>query len=256
MLRRLAFILALIVLGPLGAADSDLRRELLDALLARQDWGSREANSRLIVHGPILPEEIEHLTAKANSGTRTIARNATRLLGIARASDANDALRQLAANSDDEGVVVLALAPILDEPGGAALAVQRKDAIQRALREGGPIAATALHAAFHAGVPDMAVEIRKQLTDTSSKARDAATAVLAETGPGELEAEVYAIVTDPERRRNYTIGDLYMSLMRSDNPATAKVLLQSLRGAAARWRVRLERDQRPAPQLAFRATDD
>lgn len=139
MCGRLAFILALIVLvpaGPLRASDSDLRRELLDGLLAQQDWDSREANSRLLVHGPILPEEIEHLTAKASSGTRTIARNATRLLGIARVSDANDALRQLAANSDDEGVVVLALAPI-DETGGASLAVQRKDAIQRALREAG-----------------------------------------------------------------------------------------------------------------------
>jgi biopolymer transport protein ExbD len=65
---RLAFILALIVLvpaTPLCAPDSDLWRELLDALLAQQDWGSREANSRLLVHGPVLQEEIEHLTAKA-----------------------------------------------------------------------------------------------------------------------------------------------------------------------------------------------
>jgi hypothetical protein len=39
-------------------------------------------------------------------------------------------------------------------------------------------------------------------------------------------------MTDPQRRRNYSRGDLYMSLMRSDNPETAKVLLQSLKGAA------------------------
>ena len=58
----------------------------------------------------------------------------------------------------------------------------------------------------------------------------AATHVLAKEGAGALEADVVAILLDPERRRNFKniIGNLYQALTYSDNPSTASVLRQSL----------------------------
>ena len=230
--RTFAFVFALIACAqgsPSRAAESDLRRQVLDALLAMENMGGRQGKSLIIAHGPILPEEIAYLVSKATSGSKTVRQNATTLLGIAR--DADDALRQVAAKSDDEGVVMLALEPILHKPGAGALAAERKDAIQRALKEGGRIAAIALHAGYHAGLPDMTDEIRKRLADPSREVRKAATEVLAEGGAGALEADVSAIVLDPKRRREYILSDLYKSLMHSDNPSIATVLLQSLNGA-------------------------
>jgi hypothetical protein len=232
--RKSALIFVLIVCMQGGfprAAEANVRRELLDALLAQRDWDLSYSNTALFSRGPVWPEEIEYLTVKADSETETIRRNAARLLALIHTPEAQAVLRRLAAKSGDEGVVVLALAPILDGSGGAALAVQRREAISRAVQQGGAIGLIALHAAFHAGISDITDEIRKKLADQSRDARDAATAILAEAGAGVLEAEVSAIVTDPERRRNYALGDLYVSLMHSDDPSTSMVLQQSLEGA-------------------------
>jgi len=214
--------------------DADLRRQLLDALLALPDLDGQRSNQLLRMHGSIRAEEIGYLTSKASSDSKSVRRNATRLLTIARPpEEGNIALRHLVATSDDPGVVVLALASLLDSQDEAALALagQRREAISAALREGGAIAAKALRPAFRLDLPGIADEMGKQLAAPSRDARKAATAVLAEEGPGALEADIIAILLDPERRRSYVIGDLYLALTYSDNPSTSSVLQQSLSGS-------------------------
>jgi HEAT repeat protein len=146
-------------------------------------------------------------------------------------------LRHLVATSDDPGVVVIALASLLDSreevPLAWALAAQRREAIIEALREGGAIAAAALEPAFRLNLPGAADEMRKQLADPSWDVRREATYVLAKEGAGALEADVIAILLDPERRRSFQhiVGRLYQALTYSDNPSTASVLRQSLVGS-------------------------
>ena len=214
--------------------DAALRRRLLDAMLAEP------ASQLLRYHGPILAEEIDYLMSKAGSGAKNVRRNATRLLTHARPPEEGDiALRHLVATSDDPGVVVIALASLLDSPEGAslawALAAQRREAIIEALREGGAIAAAALEPAFRLNLPGSADEVRKQLADPSWYVRMAATQVLAKEGAGALEADVIAILLDPERRRSFEflVGYLYRALTYSDNPSTASVLRQSLAGSTS-----------------------
>jgi hypothetical protein len=215
--------------------DAALRRRLLDALLAEPDWQGQRASQLLRYHGPILAEEIDYLMSKAGSGAKNVRRNATRLLTMAGERDERlIVLRQLVATSDDPGVVVLALASLLDLADGTALALaaQRREAIIEALREGGAIAAKALGPAFRLNLPGSADEMRKQLADPSWDVRRVATYVLAEEGAGALEADVIAILLDPERRHNFPhlVGYLYQALTYSDNPSTASVLRQSLTG--------------------------
>jgi hypothetical protein len=176
--------------------------------------------------------------SKAGSGTKSVRRNATRLLTHARPPEEGDtALRHLVATSDEPGVVVIALASLLDSREGVslawALAAQRREAIIEALREGGAIAAAALEPAFRLNLPGSGDEMRKQLADPSWDVRRVATYVLAKEGAGALEADVIAILLDPERRRNFSslVGYLYQALTYSDNPSTASVLLQALTGS-------------------------
>jgi hypothetical protein len=218
--------------------DAALRRRLLEALLAEPDLRGQRASQLLRYHGPIVAEEIDYLMSKAGSGAKNVRRNATRLLTLARAPEERDmALRHLVATSDDPGVVVVALASLLDSPEGTplawALAAQRQKAITEALREGGAIAAAALEPAFRLNLPGSADEMRKQLADPSRDVRRSATHVLAKEGAGALEADVIAILLDPERRRSFEIiiGNLYQALTYSDNPSTANVLRRSLAGA-------------------------
>jgi HEAT repeat protein len=218
--------------------DAALRRRLLDALLAEPDLHGQRASQLLRYHGPILAEEIDYLMSKAGSGAKTVRRNATHLLTLARPPEERDIpLRHLVATSDDPGVVVIALASLLDSreevPLAWALAAQRREAIIEALREGGAIAAAALEPAFRLNLPGAADEMRKQLADPSWDVRREATYVLAKEGAGALEADVIAILLDPERRRSFQhiVGRLYQALTYSDNPSTASVLRQSLVGS-------------------------
>jgi hypothetical protein len=64
--------------------DAALRRRLLDALLAEPDLHGQRASQLLRYHGPILAEEIDYLMSKAGSGAKTVRRNATHLLTLAR----------------------------------------------------------------------------------------------------------------------------------------------------------------------------
>jgi hypothetical protein len=218
--------------------DATLRRRLLDALLAEPDFQGQRVGQLLRYHGPILVEEIDYLMSKAGSGAKNVRRNATSLLTMAGQPDERlIVLRQLVATSNDPGVVVLALASLLDlaDATALALAAQRQEAITEALREGGTIAAKALEPAFRLNLPGSADEMRKQLADPSWDVRRAATYVLAEQGAGALEADVIAILLDPERRRSFSslVGYLYQALTYSDNPSTASVLLQSLTGSTS-----------------------
>ena len=83
-------------------------------------------------------------------------------------------------------------------------------------------------------LPGSADEMRKQLADPSWYVRRAATHVLAKEGAGALEADVVAILLDPERRRSFKniVGNLYQALSYSDNPSTASVLRQSVSGSS------------------------
>jgi len=220
--------------------DAALRRRLLDALLAEPDLQGQRASQLLRYHGPVLAEEIDYLMSKAGSGAKNVRRNATRLLTHARPPEEGDmALRQLVATSDDPGVVVIALASLVDSRDAAplawALAAQHREAILEALREGGEIAAAALEPAFRLDLPGSADEMRKQLADPSWHVRRVATEVLAKQGAGALEADVVAILLDPERRRSFQfiVGGLYRALTYSDNPSTADVLRQSLVGSTS-----------------------
>src|SRR6266704_5108033 len=94
---------------------ADLRRQILDALLALPDLDGQRSNQLLRMHGSIRAEEISYLVSMANSDAKSMRWNATRLLTIARPpEEGNVALRHLVATSDDPGVVVLALASLLD----------------------------------------------------------------------------------------------------------------------------------------------
>ncbi len=230
--------LALVVAMTVGMSGSLLRGRLLDALLAEPDFQGQRVGQLLRYHGPILVEEIDYLMSKAGSGAKNVRRNATSLLTMAGQPDERlIVLRQLVATSNDPGVVVLALASLLDlaDATALALAAQRQEAITEALREGGTIAAKALEPAFRLNLPGSADEMRKQLADPSWDVRRAATYVLAEQGAGALEADVIAILLDPERRRSFSslVGYLYQALTYSDNPSTASVLLQSLTGSTS-----------------------
>jgi hypothetical protein len=90
------------------------------------------------------------------------------------------------------------------------------------------VAGIALRAAWRAGLPEVIDELRKKLASDESDTRNAATAILAETGAGALQAEVSAIVVDPERRRGYPLTRLYEALMRNGDPSVAEVLRRSL----------------------------
>jgi hypothetical protein len=150
--------------------DATLRRRLLDALLAEPDFQGQRVGQLLRYHGPILVEEIDYLMSKAGSGAKNVRRNATSLLTMAGQPDERlIVLRQLVATSNDPGVVVLALASLLDlaDATALALAAQRQEAITEALREGGTIAAKALEPAFRLNLPGSADEMRKQLADPS-----------------------------------------------------------------------------------------
>jgi len=192
-------------------------------MLAEPDLQGQRASQLLRYHGPILAEEIDYLMSKAGSSAKNVRRNATRLLTHARPPEEGDvALRHLVATSDDPGVVVIALASLLDSREGVPLAwelaAQRREAIIEALREGGAIPAAALEPAFRLNLPGSADEVRKQLADPSWDVRREATYVLAKEGAGALEADVIAIVLDPERRHNFPhlVGRLYQALGQND----------------------------------------